>query len=648
MQISQLALATAFLTLFSISALAVDYTVDPSFNPTFQFPDFNQEKSISDIVNLPDGKLLIAGTFSQVNGVANRYLARLNADGTLDPTFHSGLNEIAAGYAQTIKLLPGGKLLVTGQFYVGTQYSSYARLNSDGSVDPGMQLAPIGRIIEPLADGKFLVCGGRAVNDESYWISHRLNADGSVDPSYRVTFATGTCQDMAVLPDGKILMAGVFHNESNYYYKPLHRFNPDGSKDLTFDLEVPEFSAGNTFSVQPDGKILFAYSSGSQSYVKRFNANGSVDINFPNCGGWEFLPLANGDVLTNGCRKWPTGLLYKFAKVKPDGALDPSLDWIDIDGTVYGFRDGSGGKYYVFGVFERVGNVPRYRLARMMPYSAPVKPKFDFDGDGKSDYAVFRPSDRYWYLYRSTAGSSQFQWGLPTDSLIAGDYDWDGKTDPGVFRNGIFHAYTSIWGYSWVEIGYTPGKALTGDFNNDGKDDWVVRRPDDVVAFWQLRFGGASPVIAPLALSVAGEVASDKPVIGDFDGDGRDEIGSFRDGLWLSRDYGSGAPTSSFQWGMAGDIPVPDDYDGDGQTDYAVYRPSTGVWWINRSTEGIYAAAFGVNTDTPVPADYDGDGRADIAIYRNGQWWQFMSGSGSVSVANWGTAGDVPIPSQHQ
>jgi hypothetical protein len=189
---------------------------------------------------------------------------------------------------------------------------------------------------------------------------------------------------------------------------------------------------------------------------------------------------------------------------------------------------------------------------------------------------------------------------------------------------------------------------LTGDFNNDGKDDFIIRIRTSGAGYWYYRLAGSSPVVLPIETFMIGEQSSDKPLIGDFDGDSRDEIAIFRDGLWMSRDVASGAPTRTFQWGTAGDIPVPEDYDGDGQTDYAVFRPSTGVWWIDRSAEGTLGAAWGMQGDTPVPADYDGDGRADIAIFRGGQWWQVLSGSGTVSVANWGTAGDIPVQSQQQ
>ncbi len=74
-------------------------------------------------------------------------------------------------------------------------------------------------------------------------------------------------------------------------------------------------------------------------------------------------------------------------------------------------------------------------------------------------------------------------------------------------------------------------------------------------------------------------------------------------------------------FGAATDKPVVVDYDGDGRSDLAVFRPSTGFWYILRSSDGsFFAMQFGVETDILAPGDFDGDGKTDVAVYRAGAW----------------------------
>lgn len=259
---------------------------------------------------------------------------------------------------------------------------------------------------------------------------------------------------------------------------------------------------------------------------------------------------------------------------------------------------------------------------------------------------VFRPSDAVWYIIQSSGGESYTRWGLAGDKLAAHDFDEDGKTDVGLFRNGNWYGLSSVSGYRIDHMGEAGDRPLVGTFLAYGPmrnaETWLVRGIRSGVPTWFIWSTTASYG----AITLPGEQPADKPIVGDFDGDSCDEIGYFRNGLWYIR-LPAGART--LQLGTAGDVPVPADYDGDRQTDYAVYKPSKGTWTINQSSDGTTISfRWGQPGDIAVPADYDGDGKTDIAIYRNGIWWQYLSATGSINIVYWGLGSDLPIAAQGQ
>ncbi len=271
-----------------------------------------------------------------------------------------------------------------------------------------------------------------------------------------------------------------------------------------------------------------------------------------------------------------------------------------------------------------------------------VKSRADFDGDGKTDLSVFRPSEGNWYLMRSTAGFQVLNWGLAADVLTPGDFDGDGKADTAVFRANADSAQPDFYilnsngftvsGASWGVAGDIP---VVRDYDGDGKADIAIFRPSN--STWYVINSSGSPANTITVYGQAGDV----PVAGDFDGDGKGDLTVYRAGTWLSQLSGGGS--SSVALGSGGDVLVPADYDGDNKDDVAVFRPS-GLWYVVRSTDAMTVITnWGAAGDVPVPGDYDGDGKDDYAIYRNGQWWLKQSTSGDA-VSNFGVATDQAIP----
>ena len=255
----------------------------------------------------------------------------------------------------------------------------------------------------------------------------------------------------------------------------------------------------------------------------------------------------------------------------------------------------------------------------------------DFDGDGRADVSVFRPSDRVWYLLRSGSGFSATQFGLSTDRIVPADYDGDGRTDLAVYRDGTWWILQSSNGNVLIrQFGLSGDIPQPADFDGDGKAEIAVYRNG---VWWTLNLINNQVNVVQFG------IATDKPVAADYDGDGRADYAVYRDGVWHLLRSQSG--NTAIYFGSSSDKPVPADYDGDGKTDVAVYR--SGVWYVLGSRDGFTGFQFGLPTDIPAAADYDGDGKADAAVYRDGIWYQLKSSQGFAAV-QFGLTNDKPIP----
>lgn len=223
----------------------------------------------------------------------------------------------------------------------------------------------------------------------------------------------------------------------------------------------------------------------------------------------------------------------------------------------------------------------------------------DYDGDRREDFAVFRPSENNWYILNSSNGAFSAQnFGLNGDVPTAADFDGDGKADIAVFRpsTGVFYILRSSLGFSAIPFGTNGDRPVVEDYDDDGKTDVAVYRP--ATGAWYLLRSTAG--FASYVFGASGDL----PAPGDYDGDGKADLGVFRpaNGYWYV--LGSQTGLISTPFGQAGDRPVPGDYDGDRQLDLAVFRPSTGAWYVLKSTGGVLSQQFGTNGDMPIPASY--------------------------------------------
>ncbi len=278
-----------------------------------------------------------------------------------------------------------------------------------------------------------------------------------------------------------------------------------------------------------------------------------------------------------------------------------------------------------------------------------IRSRADFDGDGKTDPSVFRPSTGNWYLLRSTAGYGAIVWGTAGDNIVPGDFDGDGKADTAVFRENpdpsmnFWYVLKSSTGTVQIqEWGQQFDVPTLGDYDGDNKTDIAVFRPS-TSEWWILRSSDSVPTVQVWGAS------GDVPLVGDFDGDDKADLTVFRpsNATWYVRRSSNGTLLAQ-QYGVSGDKLVPGDYNGDGTTDFAVFRPSNNTWYTSLDLGTNYGAiVWGTAGDILVPGDYDGDGSDDIAIYRNGTWRIRRSTDGGFTIINFGLGSDTPIPNKY-
>lgn len=251
--------------------------------------------------------------------------------------------------------------------------------------------------------------------------------------------------------------------------------------------------------------------------------------------------------------------------------------------------------------------------------------------------------------------------GTPDAIPVTGDFNGDGITEQGVFVNGQWFIDLNgngQWdpGDLWAKLGHDGDLPVTGDWDGDGKTDIGIfgrAWPGDPMAVDE-EPGLPDPHNVPLGrpknippdprhaaigtrtmkLTSQGKMrtdvidhvfhygtAGDRPVVGDWNGDGIDTIGVFRDGQWHVDTNGDGKWTDAdgaFTFGQAGDVPVVGDWNGDGVDEVGIYR--NGTWHLDANGNQQFDTRdqvfqLGTSTDTPVTGDWNGDGVDEPGIY---------------------------------
>ena len=323
-----------------------------------------------------DGKIVVAGTSDDgPSPTLDFVIIRYNADGSIDNSFgNNGIVFTGFGGANAIVyalcIQPDGKILAAGSTNTGplsTFDFAIVRYNTDGSLDNSFDgdgklptsVSPQADEIYAIAlqpDGKIVVAGYGNISFINKGVLMRFNTDGSPDNSFdgdgmvitAITSNESYAYDMAIQPDGKIVIAGHAHTGVNWDFF-VARYNTDGSMDNSFDGDgkvitnmgtLDDFAY--TLAIQLDGKILVGGTRNkstapfSDFAIARYLSNGSLDNSFDGdgkafidmTGGNEqadAMVLANNRIYLSGHISPGTLGYYVFgiAAVRPGGILLP-------------------------------------------------------------------------------------------------------------------------------------------------------------------------------------------------------------------------------------------------------------------------------------------------------------------------------------
>ena len=315
-----------------------DFTLDETFNaPVFES---GTDGSVTDAVEQSNGKLIIVGNFTTINGTSVGKIARLNANGSLDTTF----NFEGVGFDNNVyvlKLISDGSFLVGGTFsaYNGTSVNKLIKLNSDGSLNTSFSGNDDVFAIHVLSSGKIYV-GGNFTNKLI-----RLNSDGTTDETFVVgTGFNNIVTSIEVDSNGKVVVGGLFDEyDGSPCSRGIVRLNTNGTLDSGFETEGSGLNNNDgvvqCLAIQSDGKIVVGgsfnqYDGNRQGHIIRLNTDGTKDSTFVTGYGFGDDASESGqrvvNILLNDNKIICVGILYNyggkalygFAKLGLTGSLD--------------------------------------------------------------------------------------------------------------------------------------------------------------------------------------------------------------------------------------------------------------------------------------------------------------------------------------
>ncbi|WP_430405386.1 T9SS type A sorting domain-containing protein [Fluviicola sp.] len=327
-----------YASLNKVARLNSDGTLDTSFNPGTGANSFVYAMNLQ-----TDGKILIGGSFTNIDGFAINRIARLNNDGSRDNSFNPGTG-INQNNVWNIQCQSDGKILVGGTFTSVNDsiHKGIVRFEQNGAIDTTFNPVPPTNIIiysiHVLSGGKIVLGGSfTSINDTPFNRIVKLNTDGTLDDMFNSgTGATNSIYAISLQADSKIIVGGVFTSLNSTYQNGVARLNYDGTLDATFNAEAGANSNISSSQIQPDGKILVggnftSFHGTAINRIARLNTDGTLDSTFnPGSGANGAVTViviqSDGKILIGGEFYTVNNIsMPKIARLNSDGSLDASF-----------------------------------------------------------------------------------------------------------------------------------------------------------------------------------------------------------------------------------------------------------------------------------------------------------------------------------
>ena len=372
-----------------VARLNADGTVDGSYDP-------NPANQVMQVALQSDGKVVIAGAFNTLfplaptavsAAVTRNFIARLNADGTLDASYDPSANNMVL----SLVLQPDGKAVIGGYFTAlqpngatdSTPRRYLARLNPDGTVDADFDLGlnqQVGTRVDGLRvlpDGKVYVAGsfnslqpaGSATRvTRKHFV--RLNADGSLD-NFEITAggaAGGTINALVVQPDGKVVVGGAFSELGGTLTANLARFNPEGSPDTGFNAVLNVDGTVNALAIRPNGAPTPTQVPGLALLTAQGALRGGftpgTDTNIRGTIRAAVVQPDGGVIVVGSFSNLTNYSNANIARFRADGTLDTTF-LPSVAGEINDIALQGDGKVIIVGGFTSVNGTTRNYVARL-------------------------------------------------------------------------------------------------------------------------------------------------------------------------------------------------------------------------------------------------------------------------------------------